>query len=669
MKSISLALAIASLCLTQNYLIAQEKLNFKYGKVSPADFDLSKNKFDTSVSAVVIADVGSSGFDGNTKGWFSLSFKKQTRIKILNKNGFDAANVEIPLYFSGQAEEKVSYLKASTYTLEGGKVAETELDKKSVFKDKYDKNHMTVKFTLPAVKEGCIIEYSYIVTSDFLRNLQPWEFQGDYPVLWSQYEVKMPEFFNYVFLSQGTFQLEHTTEVTRDNFNITDPGGASASEHYSISANTVLHKWVAKNVPALKKESFTSTLNNHISKVEFQLSQYRFPNMPVKDIMGNWASLATDLMKDEDFGEVLDKSNNWLDDEMKSVASGTTDTLEKVKKIYAFVRDKFTCTGNRGIWLSGPLKTVDKNKNGYVADLNILLTAMLRHEKIEANPVLLSTRGHGYTNEFYPLLNRFNYVVSAVVTGNKVYYLDASDPTLGFNHLQDECYNGHARVITHDVAIAVYFNPDSLVEKKLTTVFIHSDKPGEWDGHFATNMGYYESLNTRSKLKEKGEESFFKNIQSSYTGEIELNEKKIDKLKELDQPVKIEYDFKLKQDEDMIYFSPMMSEGYKENYFKAAERSYPVEMPYLVDETYIFNFDIPADYVVEELPKSSKVNFGEKDGFFEYMIDKSGETIRLRSRLKLNRATYLPDEYNDLREFFSYVVKKHAEPIVLKKKK
>lgn len=669
MKSISLALAIASLCLMQNYLIAQDKLNFKYGKISPADFDLSKNKFDTSVSAVVIADVGSSGFDGNTKGWFSLTFKKQTRIKILNKNGFDAANVEIPLYFSGQDEEKVTNLKASTYTLENGKVIETELDKKSIFKDKYDKNHMTVKFTLPGVKEGCIIEYSYTQNSDFLQNLQPWEFQGHYPVLWSQYEVKMPEFFNYVFLSQGSFPLEHTTDVSREGYNITEPGGASASEHYSITSNVVLHKWVAKNVPELKSESFTSTLKNHISKVEFQLSQYRFPNMPVKDILGNWQKLATVLMKDENFGESLTKNNNWLDDEMKTVTGGTTDKLEKAKKIYAYVRDRFTCTGKRGFGLSASLKTIDKNKNGYEADINLLLIAMLKHEDIDANPVILSTRGHGYTNEFYPLIDRFNYTICNVKINDKNYYLDASDPALGFNHLPNECYNGHARIILPDVAHAIYFNPDSLIEKKLTTVFIRSDKPGEWTGHFAANLGYYESVNTRVQIKEKGEEPFFKAIQSGYNGEIEFSDKKIEQLKDLDGSVKLQYDFSMKQVDDMIYFNPMMGEGYLENSFKATERAYPVEMPYLSDKTYIFNFDIPADYTIEELPKSTKVNFGEKDGFFEYMIDRSGETIRLRSRVKFNRSTFLPEEYNDLREFFSYVVKKHAEPIVLKKKK
>lgn len=662
-------LILVLLCMAQSPLFAQDKLNLKYGKITPADFDLSKHKFDTSVSAVVIADVGRSDFDGNTKGWFSLSFKKHTRIKILNKNGLEAATVSIPLYFSGSAEEKVTNLKATTYVLEDGKIIETELDKKSIFKDKYDKNHMTVKFTLPGAKEGAIIEYSYVVTSDFLSNLQPWEFQGEYPVLWSEYEVKMPAFFNYVFLSQGIMTLDHTAETTRENYSVTEPGGTSASSSYNFSANAILHKWIAKAVPALKQESFTSNLDNHISKIEFQLSQYRFPNMPVKDIMGNWVSMATELMKDEDFGAGLSKSNGWLDDELKPVVLGAPDKLEKAKKIYAYVRDKFTCTGKRGIGLSASLKTIDKNKNGYNADINILLTAMLKQQDIEAYPIILSTRSHGYTHEFYPLIDRFNYVICGTKIDDKIYYLDASDPTLGFNKLSSECYNGHARAIMPTVAQAVYFSADSLVEKKLSSVFIRSSKTGEWEGHFTSNMGYYESINVRSSIKSKGQEPFFKAIQTSFTGEMEMNNQKIDQLQELEKPVKVDYDFVIKSDEDIIYFNPLLNEGYKENFFKSAERFYPVEMPYCFDETYVFTMEVPQDYIVEEIPKSAKVNFGDKDGSFEYMIDKSGDNIRLRSRVKLNRAVYSPEEYNDLREFFSYVVKKHAEPIVLKKKK
>ncbi|HRN55288.1 MAG TPA: DUF3858 domain-containing protein [Agriterribacter sp.] len=373
-------------------------------------------------------------------------------------------------------------------------------------------------------------------------------------------------------------------------------------------------------------------------------------------------------MKDDDFGAGLLKNNNWLDDELKPVIQGTADKLDKAKKIYAYVRDRYTATGKRGIWLSVPLKTISKNKNGYVADINLLLTAMMKQQGIEAYPVILSTRSHGYTHEFYPLLDRFDYVISAVYIDDKLYYLDGTSPALGFNHLPAECYNGHARLITDNIAKAVYLSADSVVEKKLSSVFIRSEKPGEWTGHSSTSAGYYESISVRERIKEKGEEPFFKSIQTAYTGDMMLSGQKIERLKELDLPVKVEYDFVMNQEDDMIYFNPMMWEGYKDNYFKAAERSYPVEMPCLFDETYILNMEVPANYTVEEIPKSAKVQFGDADGFFEYLIDQSGETIRLRSRLKLNRATYGPEEYNDLREFFSYVVKKHAEPIVLKKK-
>ncbi len=57
------------------------------------------------------------------------------------------------------------------------------------------------------------------------------------------------------------------------------------------------------------------------------------------------------------------------------------------------------------------------------------------------------------------------------------------------------------------------------------------------------------------------------------------------------------------------------------------------------------------------------------EGMFEYRISQSGNNISFRSRIKLNRANFQPDEYEMLREFFNLVVKKQAEQIVFKKKK
>lgn len=654
------------LCMSLN---AQDKLKIKFGKLTPADFDLSKHQFDTSVSAVVIADIGNSAFEGNNKGGLSLSFKRHTRIKILNKNGVDAATVTIPLYFSNNGEEKVNSLKATTYSLEGGKIVETELDKKSVFKDKYDKNHVAVKFTLPAVKEGVIVEYSYTVVSDFFFNLQPWRFQGEYPILHSEYEAKIPEVYDYVFLSQGSFPIKHSADYTRESFNIVDSEGSGSSSRGSFTANVARHTWIATGVPVLKEERFTSSIRNHIAKIEFQLSQVRPPNGVVRDVMGNWEKTAVELMKDNDFGQDLTKSNNWLSDGLAPVVNGASDNLTKARKIYEYVRDRYTSKGKYGIYLTTSLKNIDKSKSGYVQELNLLLVAMLKQQGIESYPVLLSTRGNGYTHELYPLLNRYNYVVACAVIDGKPYFMDASDQTIGFGKLPMDCYNGQARIIYPTLGRAHNLFSDSLIEKKMVSVFLRSDKPGEWSGHFTGNLGYYESTDVRERVKSDGEEAFFKNIQTSYTADWSLSGSKIEKLKEPDASIKVEYDFSINQSEDMIYFNPLMNEGYRDNFFKSAERHYPVEMPCRVDETFLLNLEIPADYTVEEIPKSSKVNLGEGDGSFEYMIDNTGTAIRLRSRIKINRVYYLPEEYNDLREFYSYVVKKHAEPIVLKKKK
>ena len=122
--------------------------------------------------------------------------------------------------------------------------------------------------------------------------------------------------------------------------------------------------------------------------------------------------------------------------------------------------------------------------------------------------------------------------------------------------------------------------------------------------------------------------------------------------------------------EDILYINPMFGEGHKENLFKSKERYYPVEMPYAIDEVYIFSMVVPEGYIVDELPKSIIVKLNEEgDGQFEYRISESGGTISMRSRIQLKRAYYQPDEYEMLREFFNLVVKKHSEQIVFKKKK
>ncbi len=652
-------------------LAAQEKSKVKFGKITPEDFQKKTYEIDSSANAVIIADIGSTEIVGNPKGGFSLEFETFRRAHILNKNGYDIADVEIYIHTNGNAEEVISSLKAYTYNLENGKVVETKLDvKESVFKEKLDKNNTRKKFTFPNIKEGSIIEYEYTLKSDFLRNLQGWDFQGEYPCLWSEYNVSMPEFYYYVTLTQGyqQFFIKDRKEKL-NNFTYTEDGGTGPSERTRFTATVSDYRWVMKDVPALKEESYTSTINNHVARIEFQLAEVRHPFAP-RNIMGTWPEACGELLKHEDFGYTLGRDNGWLNDAVKEATVGVGTDIEKAKRIFAYVRDHITCTGNRGQYLSKSLKNVLKERNGTEAEVNLLLTAMLLKAGYTADPVMLSTRSHGYTYAMYPLMRRFNYVVSRLNLADKYFFLDASKPRMGFGKLGYEAYNGHARVIDEN-ATPIELISDSLVERKLTSVFVINDEKGNIAGSVQQTPGYYESYDLRNTIKEKGKEQFFSDIKKKFNAEIEITKSAIDSLDSYEEPLRINYQFEVKSEkEDIIYVSPILVDSWKENPFKAAQRFYPVEMYYAVDETYILRLDVPQGYVVDELPKQMVLKLNEQDdGMFEYRLSESGGTISLRSRIQLKRAYYLPEEYEMLREFFNIVVKKHNEQIVFKKKK
>src|ERR1700730_10950125 len=233
MRNKRLLSLLLSLFLLHYGLIAQEKADIKFGQITASDFDLSKHKFDSGASAIVIADIGNTSFEGNTKGFFSLLFKRVKRIKILNRNGFDAAESEIMVYNAGGNEERLNDLKAFTYNLENGQVVQTKLDDKSIFTDKIDKYHSLKKFTMPAVKEGSMIEIAYTIKSDFYNHLRPWNFQGAYPCLWSEYEVSIPQFFNYVLLNKGEQSYFIKTTGSKDaSYTVRVSGGTEQDDVY-----------------------------------------------------------------------------------------------------------------------------------------------------------------------------------------------------------------------------------------------------------------------------------------------------------------------------------------------------------------------------------------------------------------------------------------------------
>ena len=212
------------------------------------------------------------------------------------------------------------------------------------------------------------------------------------------------------------------------------------------------------------------------------------------------------------------------------------------------------------------------------------------------------------------------------------------------------------------------FSSDSILETKLVTVRIFNDDKGKSRGGFSTFMGKSESNDARAEISRISLKKYEEKIQTLNELNLNVENLGVDSLKQNDLPLIVHFNFDLKNtDADIIYFNPMLNEGYKTNPFNVTERHYPVEMPYRIDQTYILAMDIPAGFQVDEMPKSVRVAYNENEGMFEYLIQKGDDNIQMRVKLILNKAFFPNDDYATLRDFFAFVVKKENELIVFKK--
>jgi len=77
---------------------------------------------------------------------------------------------------------------------------------------------------------------------------------------------------------------------------------------------------------------------------------------------------------------------------------------------------------------------------------------------------------------------------------------------------------------------------------------------------------------------------------------------------------------------------------------------------------------VPADYAVEEIPKSKVMMLPNNTARYLYNIGQVGNTINITSSLTIAQNMFSQLEYPNLREFYSQMIAKQAEQIVLKKK-
>lgn len=664
-----LLLAIPVICNAQ-------KPPVKFGDISIEDLKMTHYAKDSSAEAVVLADYGETTMEYSQTEGFVLKFERLTRIKILTKDGLGWADFTVRLYHDGSNDEKMNGLKAVTYNLENGKTIQSKLKNDAVFKEKQDANIDIMKMTLPNAKVGSIVEVTYSVRSDFLFNLQDWEFQSTIPVVWSEYRARIPEYFNYEKYMQGYIQLAVNENPTASNsINLVSKerseGRGGVQTEFSqekIDFQETRFRWAAKDVPAFKSEPFITTYRDYISKMNFELAYTKFPNSAIKNYMGTWEDINKRYAESSDFGGEV-TGNGFLKNKVEEITAGMKTPEEKIASICNYVKQNILWDGTSRKFLTTTIRKVLDEKKGNSAEINLLLASMLEKAGLSAYPVLSSTRDHGFLREEIPVSSQFNYVICAVKVADKFILLDATEKFLPVGVLPERCLNGKGFLVSKEG-----FQWLALQTPGKSRTIVNADvamtESGELNGKLTIERTGYYALNERKKFVDKGQEEYVKDFLGNRTWDLAKSE--FYNAKELNEPFKVLHQMKVSDHVtsagDVLYMNPFLLMRMEANEFSLEKRDYPVNFGSPFERMYTCKIKIPDGFQVDELPQSKVFALPEAGGKFLYNVARLENVISITSIFQINRDIFTQVEYPNLREFYNLVVAKQAEQIVLKKK-
>ncbi|HUM88754.1 MAG TPA: DUF3857 domain-containing protein [Prolixibacteraceae bacterium] len=659
MKKMKFITILVILFALTSYSFGAKEENFKFGKVSMEELNANICPSDSNAHAYYIFDKGEAFY--NYINGFQVKYKRHFRIKIIDKSGFDHATFAIPYYDSPSIKEKIYSLKAFTYNVENGKIVKVELDKKNIFDEETTKNWKQKKFALPNVKEGSVIEVSYDITSDRYWSLNSIQFQYEIPVMVSDYSVEIPQYFTFNQAHRGSVMAKTTSKSGNQSLR--------TAEGQSLQFSTTVYNYHIENVPAFPIGEELTTIDNYISKAEFELASVQIPGAVYKDYTTTWADVNKIFLGDEDFGNRL-KSTSFLNETANNIKQNIPTEHEQMRAALNFIQKKMKWNETNSCWCFTPLKKVFDSGVGSSADINMLLVALLREMGLYASPMVLSTRANGMIHPAVASINQMNYVIAACRIDGEVHLLDATDDYTDVDILPNRCLNDKGWIV--DAKLPGWEPLLKGKKSKKTTMYTLSlSEDGTFNGKLTIGYQDLKALSMRNNiLSAESLDKYIETLEEGNNG-LKITDFKFENLDTTGVGLQADYTIEISNATenagDLLFFSPIMYEGYTKNPFSLAVREYPVEYPAPFYELATIKVTIPEGYKIESIPANKNVSALNNNCQYSYKSEIQGNTISIASIIQVNQTMIPSTQYNELKQFFEEVVKKHLEKVVLKK--
>jgi len=642
-----------TLLLFSNFLIAQT-YSHDLGVVTDYERNMKHYDKDTSAEAVVIYNIGESSFYRADEG-FDLAFKRQTKIKVLKESYLNNAEYSILIYKGNQGKEEIRKFEATTYNFKNGQVIKTVVNKDQLYTEKINKHWDRVKFAMPNVQIGSVIEFKYEINSPFKFLLKDWEFQDYIPTVYSEYKTKMIPFYVYQYRLQGATKFDEFNEYEDHGFQ---------KQFYDVKYRDKVYQFIMKNIPAFKDEPFITSRNDYILKLDFQLSVIHHYGGGSVNVLSTWPELSKELENDTEFGVYINRSkNNFKKASSKLELISKTDK-EKAQIIVNYIKQNYNYNGHSGIFTSKTINKFIKEKTGNVAEINLYLIGALKSQGIETYPVILSTRKNGKIITKYPFTDPFNYVLAYAKIDNKMILLDATDPFYPYDKIPVKCYNDLGFIINKKEPKWLKIRQNRMSTSQFAMKSVISSEGDSINGNFELSSVDYDAVKYRKKFNNKTTK-----IEDYFIDEnIELSDTmKTENYEDVEKPYIINFNFTSLTDRinNKILIDPLMNLIIKDNPLKTKTRSYPIDMIYPKSKFYENTITIPENYKPDKLPE----NFFFNTQLFSlvYNVTQENNTIKISASYQFKKAVYSPEDYTKIKRYFEIIIKKLNQKLVIEK--
>lgn len=596
----------------------------KFGKIDKSALEMKSYAPDTTADAVVLCKYGEFNPNNFTFRWF-------TRIKILKKEGFDRASTVVPGYAR-------SDVRGVTYNLVNGKIVTTKLDKESIFRERVTEKSFRLRVAMPNINTGSVFDLEFSLPGTPLE----WTFQDEIPVALN--ELRLPQ-GTIVTLSLHFSGYEPFSEVSS-------------------------WRWVARDVPAFKPEPYSNDPSNYLSKLEIEIANVNLPGY-MGDFTTSWSSVNQQLRKHENFGGNTSGYFLYLNDAVDEINEACKTDHEKMVMACEKVREQVKWDENHSVVSSSDLAYVWNRKHlGSSADLNFLLYQLLSKLDFEVQPVVLSTRSNGMINTSFPTLRKFNHmIVRGMVEGEKV-LLDVTGKFEPAGLLPEECINGQGFIMNDYEGEFVDLTSGG-TDTKAVFCKVGLDEDGMLDGIVSYKRSSYAASRFRSEYDRFNSESeYIKHFEEKNKG-VMVRDLEIENLDSIYLPVKDNYQVfitsGITEMEDRIFVKPILFEKTGENPFKKKERTYPVDFICPKKLYYNLQFMLPDGYTVEKIPDPMRAALPDGSAMILYGSNTVGNMVNIMYQVRIKRPIYYQTEYQNLKMFFTTMLNKEAEMIIINK--